>query len=184
MRNSQGLSRLRRIIASAFLASLAGGGALAQPSALIDESKLENSSRDWERILPVAVDLKRDGAKANADKKPILLFFNLQGCHFCRYSLRTAVVPMFRDPAFRDAMEFRQITIDDGKSLIDFDGKKISTIEFAKARKGGFTPTVMIVDGDGKLLGEPIVGIANADYHASYVEALAKNAIETMKARK
>jgi thioredoxin-related protein len=184
MRNSQGLTRLRRIIAFAFLALLATNIASAQSGGIIDERKLENSSRDWERILPVATDLKRDGAKANAERKPILLFFNLQGCHFCRYSLRTAVVPMFRDPAFRDAMEFRQITIDDDKSLIDFDGKKISTIAFANTRKGTFTPTVMLVDGDGKLLGDAIVGIANGDYHAGYVEALAKGAIETMKARK
>lgn len=184
MRNSQGLTKLRRIIASAFFALLAASAAFAQSVAPIDERRLENSSRDWERILPPAVDLKRDGAKANADRKPILLFFNLQGCHFCRYSLRTAVVPMFRDPVWRDAMEFRQITIDDDKSLIDFDGKKISTVDFAKARNGNFTPTVMLVDGDGKLLGDSIVGIANSDYHAGYVESLAKGAIEAMKARK
>jgi thioredoxin-related protein len=184
MRNSQFFMGLRTIIALAFFGGALGGDALAQSAASIDESKLENSSRDWERILPVAVDLKRDGAKASAEQKPILLFFNLQSCHFCRYSLRTAVVPMFRDPAWRSAIEFRQITIDDDKSLIDFDGKKISNIEFAKARKGSFTPTVMLVDGDGKLLGESIVGIANADYHAGYVEALARSAVESLKAKK
>jgi thioredoxin-related protein len=128
--------------------------------------------------------LQRDGAKAKAEKKAILLFFNLQGCHFCRYSLRTVVVPMFRDAAWRGVMEFRQITVDDDRSLIDFDGKKMSDIEFAKLRKGGFTPTVMVVDGEGKLLGEPIVGIANADYYGGYVETLAKNAVDAMRARK
>lgn len=91
---------------------------------------------------------------------------------------------MFRDPQWRDGMEFRQITIDDERMLIDFDGKKVSSTGFATTRKGNFAPTIMLVDGDGKLLGDPIVGIANADYHAGYVEALAKGAIETMKARK
>jgi thioredoxin-related protein len=182
--------QLRRIIAPAiftiaiFTCALPCVGSAAAQTANVDETKLENSSRDWERILPVATNLKGDGAKANAAKKPILLFFNLQGCHFCRYSLRTVVVPMFRDAAWREAMEFRQITTDDERSLIDFDGKKVPNIDFAKARNGNFTPTIMLVDGDGKLLGDPIVGVASVDFYASYVDTLVKNAVETMRARK
>jgi thioredoxin-related protein len=167
------------IIASAFLclvsASTFAQTAIAEP---------EPSSREWERILPVATNLKADGEKANAAKKPILLFFNLGGCHYCRYSLRTTIIPMFRDAGWRDAMEFRQITVDDDTSLIDFDGKKVTTIAFAKARKGEFTPTIMVVDGDGKSLGDPVIGIANQDFYSVYVEALAKKGVETMKARK
>ncbi len=143
----------------------------------------EPSSREWERILPIATNLQADGAKAKAAKKPILLFFNLEGCHFCRFSLRTAIVPLYRDQGWRDAVEFRQITIDDGKSLIDFDGKKISNEEFAKKRKGGFTPTILMVDGDGKPLAETIVGIANFDYYQYNVDTLVKAAIEEAKKR-
>jgi thioredoxin-related protein len=141
----------------------------------------EPSSREWERILPVATNLQADGAKAKAAKKPILLFFNLEGCHFCRFSLRTAIVPLYRDQGWRDAIEFRQITINDGKSLIDFDGKTISNEAFAKKRKGGFTPTVMMVAGDGRVLAEPIVGIANVDYYSYNVDTMIKAAIEEAK---
>jgi thioredoxin-related protein len=141
----------------------------------------EPSSREWERILPVATNLQADGVKAKAAKKTILLFFNLEGCHFCRFSLRTTIVPLYRDQGWRDAIEFRQITIDNGKSLIDFDGKKISNEEFTKKRKGGFTPTVMMVDGDGRVLGEPIVGIANVDYYSYNVDTMIKAAIEETK---
>jgi hypothetical protein len=91
---------------------------------------------------------------------------------------------MFRDAGWRDALEFRQITVDDDTSLIDFDGKKVTTIAFAKARKGEFTPTIMLVDGDGKLLGEPIIGIANHDFYSGYVDSLAKQSVEIMRARK
>jgi thioredoxin-related protein len=202
MRNSQCKDSLRGIIAFAFLVSGAASAVFAltgcaatiattaadvahgQTAVAIDEKTLDPTSRDWERILPVATDLKADGIQAKAERKPILLFFNLQGCHFCRYSLRTVVVPMFRDPQWRDAMLFRQITIDDEKSLLDFGGKRVKNIEFTTARKGNFTPTVMMVDGDGILIGEPIVGIANADYYGGYVEALSKKAIEEVRARK
>lgn len=91
---------------------------------------------------------------------------------------------MFRDPVFRDAMLFRQITIDDGKSIIGFDGKKIATHDFAAQNKATFTPTVMMVDGAGKQLGDSIVGVASIDFYSGYVEALAKTAIELVKTSK
>lgn len=145
--------------------------------------QLAPGSREWERILPVAQNFRTDGDAAAAAKKPILIFFNLTGCHYCRGALREVIVPMFRNAGWRAAMEFRQVTIDDGKSLIDFDGKTIANIDFAKQRKGTFTPTVMLVDGNGQLLGDPIVGIANFDFYGGYVDALAKKAVDDMRAR-
>lgn len=155
--------------------------ACAQTLAPSPAREPEPSSREWERILPIATNLQADGAKAKVAKRPMLLFFNLEGCHFCRFSLRTTIVPLYRDQGWRNAVEFRQITIDDGKSLIDFDGKKISNEEFARKRKGNFTPTVMMVDGDGRVLGEPVVGIASMDYYSYNVDALIKAAIEEAK---
>jgi thioredoxin-related protein len=175
---------MKSIIAFAFsLLMLANVHAQAPATTPSPTGDPEPSSREWERILPLATNLQADGAKAKAAKKPILLFFNLEGCHFCRFSLRTTIVPLYRDKGWRDALEFRQVTIDDGKSLIDFDGKKISNEDFAKIRKGNFTPTVMMVDGDGKLLGEPLVGIANFDYYSYNVDTLIKAAIEAAKKR-
>jgi thioredoxin-related protein len=146
--------------------------------------QLEPSSREWERILPVAQNFKADGEAAASARKPILIFFNLTGCHYCRGALREVIVPMFRNAEWRAAMEFRQVTVDDGKTLVDFDGKMIENIAFAQKRKGTFTPTVMLVDGSGTLLGEPLVGVANFDFYGAYVEGLAKAAIEEMRARK
>ena len=156
----------------------------AVAQAQINVDGLAPSSREWEKILPVAQNLKADGEAATSAKKPMLLFFNLTGCHYCRGALREVVVPMFRNAGWNAALEFRQITIDDGKSLIDFDGKSIETIAFARNRKGTFAPTVMVVDGNGQLLGEPIVGLVNFDFYGGYIDALVNKAIAEMKARK
>lgn len=164
------------IIAPGFL--VLAGPAFAQAAPRIAPGSVE-----WERILPVARNLKLDGDAATAAKKPILILFNLTACPYCRAALREAIVPMFRNAGWHAAMEFRQVTIDDGQSLVDFDGKTISNSEFATRRKGRFTPTVMLVDGRGQLLGDPIVGIANVDFYGGYVEALATRAIEEMRTR-
>ena len=177
-----GCARLARVLpvimAFAFLSLPAGVHAQAIAA------ELAPSSREWEKILPVAQNLKADGAAATATKKPILLFFNLTGCHYCRGALREVIVPMYRNAGWRAALEFRQITVDDGKSLIDFDGKTMENIAFAQKRKGTFTPTVMVVDGDGQLLGDPLVGVANFDFYGAYVDGLVNKAIADMKARK
>jgi hypothetical protein len=75
----------------------------------------------------------------------------------------------------------RPVGDEDGRKFIDFDGRSIESIEFSRARKGGFTPTVMMVDGDGKLLGEPLVGIANFDFYGAYVEEMVKKAIAAVR---
>ena len=166
------------IIALGFSSAFAASPAAEVPT------PLAAASLGWERILPIAQNFKADGEAATAAHKPILIFFNLTGCHFCRGALREVIVPMFRNADWRAAMEFRQVTVDDGKSLVDFDGKSIENIAFAQKRKGTFTPTVMLVDGHGRLLGDPLVGIANFDFYGAYVDALAKKAIEEMRARK
>ena len=101
-------------------------------------SKLAPSSREWEKILPLAVDLKTDGAAARMRRKTDPAVFNLTGCHYCRGALREVIVPMYRDAGLAGSREFRQITIDDGRKFIDFDGRSIESIGFREARKGGF----------------------------------------------
>ena len=165
------------IIALGF-SSLLAVAPTAQPVKALDPS-----SREWEHILPMAQNLKADGEAAARARKPILIFFNLTGCHYCRGALREVIVPMFRNAEWRAAMEFRQITIDDGKSLIDFDGKTIDSIAFARNRKGTFAPTVMLVDDKGVSLGDAIVGVSNFDFYGAYVDTLAKKAIDEMRSR-
>ena len=179
------LFRLRGLIFLIIALGFSSAFAASPPAPVTELPKpLDPSSREWERILPVAQNFKLDGDAATAARKPILIFFNLRGCHYCRGALREVIVPMFRNAEWRAALEFRQVTVDDGKSLVDFDGKTIENIAFAQKRKGTFTPTVMLVDGNGALLGEPLVGIANFDFYGAYVDGLVKAAIEEVRARK
>jgi hypothetical protein len=57
-------------------------------------------------------------------------------------------------------------------------------MSFARQRGGTFAPTVMLVDGNGKNLGDPIVGIANFDFYGAYVDSLANKAIAEVSQRK
>ena len=115
---AQWVGKLPLIMAFGFLPL----SAMVQAQAQTTAEEFAPSSREWEKILPVAQNLKTDGIAATAARKPILLFFNLTGCHYCRGALREVIVPMFRNADWRAALEFRQITVVVGKSLVDFDG--------------------------------------------------------------
>lgn len=138
---------------------------------------------DWERVLPRSDDLRQLGATAQRANKPILVFFNLTQCPFCRTALQQALVPMFRDTAWRADLEFVQVTIDDQRSFIDFNGQRVDSMSFARARRGSFAPTILLVDGRGEALTEPLIGVANADYYSGYVEDVARRAMAVVRAR-
>ncbi|MCS6995842.1 MAG: thioredoxin family protein [Casimicrobiaceae bacterium] len=141
------------------------------------------SGRELEQILPTAQNLSADAREARLSGKPILLFFSLTGCPYCRGALREALVPMYRDPKWGSRLLFRQIVIDRNTPLIDFDGKRVRPLDVAERLGGRFAPTVVIVDPAGQPLGEPLVGLASVDFYSTYVEQLAKAAVDELARR-
>ena len=120
--------------------------------------------------LPGAGDLTADGAAAKGRQVPILLFFNRVGCPYCERALREYLTPMQRDPAYADRVLFRQVEIDKSKRLVDFGGRGTTHSEFAARYKIRLTPTIWFVDGDGKVLAEPIVGLPTIDFYGAYLD--------------
>lgn len=120
--------------------------------------------------LPGARNLAADGAVATNRRLPILLFFNRVDCPFCERALREYLGPMQRDPAYADRVILRQVEVDNSNRLVDFGGRATSHGEFAARHKIRFTPTVWFVDGDGKMLVEPIIGLRTVDFYGAYLD--------------
>jgi thioredoxin-related protein len=120
--------------------------------------------------LPGAGNLAADGAAAKTRHLPILLFFNRVGCPYCERALREYLTPMQRDPAYADRVLFRQVEIDQSNRLVDFSGRATTHREFASRYKISLTPTIWFVDGDGKVLAEPIIGLRTVDFYGAYLD--------------
>jgi thioredoxin-related protein len=135
-----------------------------------------------ELALPRAVDLQADAKEAAAKKIPIVLFSNLTGCHYCRGALRNVLLPMQRDAGWARTAIYRQIDVDKKTPMKDFDGKPTTHDVFMRKMKLEFTPTVLVVDGAGKPLADPIVGIANWDYYGYNVEEAIRKGFNTAQA--
>lgn len=127
--------------------------------------------------LPRAVDLAGDGAAMRAVKMPMVVLYSQAGCSYCDEA-RTYIVPMANEPANAKRALFRQIDIDSDAALTDFAGQSTTHRRLAGQLGARVTPTVSVLDADGRTLAEPIVGMRLADFYGQYLD----NAIDDARA--
>ena len=132
--------------------------------------------------LPGAGDLAADGTVARDKHLPILLFFNRAGCPYCERALREYLTPMQRDPAYAARVILRQVEVDKSTRLVDFGGRTTTHREFASRYKIRLTPTIWFVDGDGKTVAEPIIGLPTIDFFGAYLEQRIADSLTTLGA--
>ena len=132
--------------------------------------------------LPGAVDFVADGVVARERRVPILLFFNRVGCPYCERALREYLGPMQRDPAYAGRVLFRQVEIDKAKRLVDFAGAATSHRDFASRYNIRLTPTIWFVDGEGRTLGDPLVGLPTIDFYGAYLDQRIDDSLARLRA--
>lgn len=132
--------------------------------------------------LPGAVDLVADGVVARERRVPILLFFNRDGCPYCERALREYLGPMQRDPASAGRVLIRQVEIDKSKRLVDFAGAATSHRDFASRYNIRLTPTIWFVDGEGRTLGDPLVGLPTIDFYGAYLDQRIDDSLARLRA--
>ena len=132
--------------------------------------------------LDVASDLHADGATSTRERIPVLLFFDRRECPYCERALREYLVPMSRD-AWRGRALFRQVDIDRALPVVDFDGTRTTHDRIAARYRVRFSPTVIVVGGDGKALSAPIVGLLTVDFYGAYLDRALEDGTRALAAR-
>lgn len=120
----------------------------------------------WSGEIQRAADLHQDGEDASRTGKPIVMLVSASDCLYCEVLKDNVFVGMERD----DRIILRELGTDNPIRLIDFDGKTTDHQDFARKHGLFFTPTVLFLDGNGQPLSEPLVGVANVDFYAYYLE--------------
>jgi thioredoxin-related protein len=120
----------------------------------------------WGGDIQPAADLRQDGEDASRTRKPIVMLVSAADCLYCEVLKDNVLIGMERD----DRIILRELAIDNPRRLIDFEGNTTDHQDFARKHGLYFTPTVLFLDGNGQPLSEPIVGVANVDFYAYYLE--------------
>ena len=111
--------------------------------------------------MEAARDLQALGQLAQSEKLPIVLMFSAQWCEFCDILKEEVLNPMAANPEYEGRIAFfRLIHIDrDDLPLVDFTGRRTTHHAFAEQFEVDLTPTVWIVDGEGRSIAEPLIGL-------------------------
>lgn len=123
--------------------------------------------------VPHARDLAADAATARAQRSPLLLFFTQTHCPYCAKARTRYVGPLADAPSQRTRVVIREIDIETDTRVRGFRGEITSPKTLAKAYGVRAVPTVIVVDGTGRVLADPIVGLSD-DFYAAYLD----NALE------
>jgi thioredoxin-related protein len=125
--------------------------------------------------FPVADDFNKLGAEAEDKQLPILLLISQYHCEYCDQMKREILHPMHANGDFRNRVLIRELVIDTGKKISDFQGNKMDAAAFSQRYGVYVTPTLLFLDSKGLEVAERISGINTIDYLAFYIQ----NAIET-----
>lgn len=81
----------------------------------------------------------------------------------------------------RDKVIIREVDVDSGASLRDFEGQTTSQSEFSKRYQVKRVPTVIVMDDRGKPAASPIVGLGSADFYALYLQQAIEEGLIRMR---
>lgn len=137
-------------------------------------------------LSPVTIkdstNLVADGRESSKKQIPILMFFSMKHCPYCREVEEDYLKPMLRNSDYDNKVIIRKVRIDSNGDVIDFFGKEQDVEDFSDSYNVSMVPSLMLVDSQGNELVEPIIGIKNSHYYSADLDAAIKSSTQKIRA--
>lgn len=133
--------------------------------------------------IEAAKDLARAAREGAASGRAVLVLFSDAGCVWCERTRREFLLPMQRNPAYREKLLFLQVNIDSSDPLADFRGRPTTHAALARRYTVKLTPTVMLFGIAGEPLAEPLIGFSGSDYYGYYLDQRIDTAVAKVRAK-
>ena len=133
--------------------------------------------------IPVTSNLKQDAELANQTRKPILLMISQDHCPYCDLMKREVLAPMALGGDYKNTILMREILIDMGLPITNFQGQLQDAAEFSHGYGVHLTPTLLVLDPQGNELTQRIVGINTVELFSFYLDAAIEKATEKMQSQ-
>jgi hypothetical protein len=142
-------------------AALATGGMLQQPSDL-----------RWEAAL-----VQRWG-------EPLVILFSMPDCSYCPEVRTNYLAPLARGAAGKPGPVVREIDISSTQPMRGFHGETLTAAQFSRSYKIRVSPTVLMLDQDGTVLTEPLVGSGMGGFYGAYLDRALQSAQALLQSRR
>lgn len=128
--------------------------------------------RDWEHA----------GTLAEARKLPVVIVFVADHCGYCERLEETFLAPLKEKGSLEERAIVHTLDIHASGKVKDFDGERMRITPFVN-RYGVFaTPTIVMVDPQGRMLGEPLVGFNEPETYGDLFHSALADALTILKA--
>ncbi len=115
-------------------------------------------------------DLRQEARLAKARSLVLVIEFSSEYCEYCRKLEALFLVPMQRNAGYNDKVLIRTVSLDAYETLVDFQGRSMSTSDFASRYDVSLTPTLLFLNGDGVEMSEKLVGIWSEDFYGGFID--------------
>jgi thioredoxin-related protein len=118
-----------------------------------------------------ATDLRAESLLAKQKDLVLVIEFAAEDCGYCRKLEDLFLLPMQRNTEYGDKILLRTVSLSEFDSLIDFDGRSVTTAEFAAQYDVALTPTLVFLNADGVEMSEKLVGIWSEDFYGGFIDS-------------
>jgi len=130
--------------------------------------------------VPHVLSFRDEGLAVAADGLLLLLAVTREGCPYCARLRREILAPMIRSGEYADRVMIREMMMEPDSPVLDFAGHATSTAQMAERFGVTIAPTVLLLDGNGRALRAPIIGINNAEMYGFYLDQAISEAVAAM----
>lgn len=120
--------------------------------------------------LPRIDDLRPLLATVKRERRPLLLFFTTPGCPYCREVRRSYLRPRAEEGEAARGVLIREVEMTSDRELVDLNGQVISERALAARYRVTMVPHLEFVDGSGKPLVKPLIGINRAGFYEGLLQ--------------
>ena len=133
--------------------------------------------------IPTLQDFSAVGAAALRDHKPIVLYVSRTDCTFCKRFEQEVLAPLVKSARFADQVIYRELVMNEPAKIRDLSGQWVRPDALATQLGVHVSPTLLILDGNGRLLVKPKVGYDGNEFFAYYFERAIQQGIERLRPR-
>ncbi len=115
-------------------------------------------------------DLRDESRIVDESNLILVIEFSSEYCGYCRQLEQDFLMPMQRNSDYDDKILIRSVSMSDYEYLVDFEGRSVSTAEFASLYGVVITPTLVFLDSKGVEMAEKLVGFWSPDYFGGFID--------------
>ncbi|WP_456416133.1 thioredoxin family protein [Thiolapillus sp.] len=118
---------------------------------------------------------------AKRERRVIMLLVSQEDCPYCHLIKEDVIRPMILGGDFKDEILIRELFINEGETIVDFQGMEREAADFAHGYGVFVTPTLLFLGADGNELVQKMVGINTVEMYWYYLSESIRGAIDELK---